>query len=326
MRPRRILAALAVASIPLLAIALAPAHDRRALLVGVSHYDNLAPALQLAGPRNDVTLMRELLQRHGFTPQDVMVLADGVDGTRALPTRSNILAALDELVAASHAGDFVIFYYSGHGSQVWAPQKRMLEEPDGFDELILPADVGRWNGARRMVDKAIVDDEIGTRITALLGHGARVWAIFDTCHADTMTRGGDPDERVRSVNAAVLGAPPTPAAAGSLPPQPGQWAGPSDALPDRARLVAFYATGSAQTASERLIRSTGLQARWYGLFTYLLATTLEREPELTYRALARRIDTRMQSEFSRPATADFEISSGALAAEPALPPVAAGTR
>ena len=57
---------------------------QRALLVGVSELVNQPQALWLQAPRNDVMLMRNALQKHGFAATDITTLADGVSGA-ALP-------------------------------------------------------------------------------------------------------------------------------------------------------------------------------------------------------------------------------------------------
>src|SRR5438128_240478 len=105
-----------------------PAHanGRHALLIGINDYSasHLASPLTEAQPEryipnldgtvNDVQLMRELLiALHGFVPADIAVLTD----QRA--TRGAIFRALaEQLVAPAKKGDIVVFYFSGHGSQV----------------------------------------------------------------------------------------------------------------------------------------------------------------------------------------------------------------
>src|SRR5690349_15304250 len=50
---------------------------KRALLVGVTRYDHLAHDLHLAGPANDVRLMRRLLQeRYGFPAEGIVSLSE----------------------------------------------------------------------------------------------------------------------------------------------------------------------------------------------------------------------------------------------------------
>src|SRR5688572_17485605 len=88
---------------------------QRALLVGVSELANQPSSLWLSAPRNDVILMRQALQLQGFAPADITVLADGVTGA-GLPESRQIRDALTRLLSQSRSGDFVLLYFSGHGT------------------------------------------------------------------------------------------------------------------------------------------------------------------------------------------------------------------
>ena len=114
------------------------------------------------------------------------MLADGVEGADE-PTLAGIRAAFENLRQKIAPGDFVYLHFSGHGSQ--APARHPEQELDGLDELFLPADIGPWNDSVGEVTNALVDDEIGTLINGLRKRGASVWAVFDSCHSGTVTRG-----------------------------------------------------------------------------------------------------------------------------------------
>ena len=164
------------------------AAEKYAVLVGVSKYPHLKSHLQLEGPVNDVVLMRQVLREKGFADDHIQVLAEG-DQTR-LPTRNNILTTLTRLTEQVQADDFVFLYFSGHGSQQpIASAANKHREPDGLDELFLPRDIGYWQDDVGVVENAIVDDELNTVITTLRDKGAFTWAVFDSCHSGTMTRG-----------------------------------------------------------------------------------------------------------------------------------------
>ncbi len=155
-----------------------------ALLVGVSRYPALPRTLWLEGPANDVRLMREALHARGFDPRLVRSLSDA-------PTRADILGAMAGVLDQARPGDRVVFHFAGHGSQQPQPSHPRYPEPDGLDEVLLPSDAGRWQGPGQIeaIPNAIVDDEIGDWIDALVDKGATVWAFFDTCHAAGMARG-----------------------------------------------------------------------------------------------------------------------------------------
>jgi hypothetical protein len=174
----------------------AQAATHRALIVGVSDYQSL-PArsaggtgpFDLEGPKNDVPRMLQLARQLGVPATELHVLANAgtlPPGAKA-PTRANILAELKDLAARSSTGDQVLVYFSGHGAQ--APDMEG-EEADGLDELLLPADIGKWSDDADLVENAITDDEFGAAIEAIRQRGAYVWVIVDSCHSGTALRGG----------------------------------------------------------------------------------------------------------------------------------------
>ena len=176
-----------------------PDHDparkgagRRALLVGVAKYDHLTRDHHLAGPANDVRLMRRLLQKQfQFQPADIVTLTEE-EGTQARrPTRTNIEREFHQLAEQGREGDQVVILLAGHGGRQpeQVPPDPDYPEPDGIDEIFLPADVSSWRGVPERVPNAIVDNEIGVWLRAITAKKAHVWVIFDCCHSGTMTRG-----------------------------------------------------------------------------------------------------------------------------------------
>lgn len=154
------------------ASAAALAGTQRALLIGVSEYE--AALTPLAGARNDVMLIRELLvQKYGFDSANIRIMLDGQ------ATRDEILRAISELADSASTDDIVLIHYSGHGSQ--APDDTG-DEPDGFDETILPHD------ARTPGVPDITDDELNRLIGRFRSHSVIV--ILDSCHSGTGTRSG----------------------------------------------------------------------------------------------------------------------------------------
>ena len=179
---------------------------RHALLVGCTCYPSLEEHLQLEGPGNDVALMRRLLIDHyQFPPESIVTLAEESLGGQKLPTRDNIKGEFDRLAKVARTGDEVVILLSGHGSQ--QPDDNPPEEPDGLDETFLPRDVGKWSDNTKVVERAIIDDELGVWLNAIREKGASVWLIVDSCHSGTITRGNDV-EKLRQVKPEDLGVPP----------------------------------------------------------------------------------------------------------------------
>src|SRR5262245_9558175 len=136
-----VLSALALAST---AVALQPAPQRRALLVGVTELQE--PRLRsraLKGPGNDVELFRQVLTQ---APLSVPAGNSLVLKRAAVPTMrrtaTNIRREFVRLAQLARTGDQVVSLLAGHGSQQPADADVSDYEPDGLDEIFLPEDSG----------------------------------------------------------------------------------------------------------------------------------------------------------------------------------------
>lgn len=165
----------------LLATTLAPetaAHaEVRALLVGVSHYSS--PAIpDLEGPTNDLEAMEVLARTQGAV--DLTVLRDGA------VTRSTVEDALHAIGQRSKPGDWILFYYSGHGSQAEA---RVKGTRDGdFDQFLpLPA----FDPDNQDPERFIVDKDIYEWLSRYVPKDVQILMLADTCHSGTLHRSVD---------------------------------------------------------------------------------------------------------------------------------------
>ena len=288
----------------------APAADpaRRALLVGVTKYPNLAARFQLAGPANDVKLMRQTLaDKFQFRPADIVTLseADGTADPAKLPTRANIEREFQRLAATAAAGDTVFILMGGHGSQQPENHRPGAEpEPDGLDEVFLPRDVGAWDDKVGAVANAIIDDDLGAWLQAIRAKGASVCVVLDACHSGTMTRGGG-GEQLRQLDAeADLGIPKAALdkARGAAADRPGEKTRgggpavepPAFKLADKGGLVALYAAQASEPTAECDLPPKAARPERYGLLTFAVCSALTQAVEnqskpLTYRELAQRV-------------------------------------
>ncbi|MET3442213.1 hypothetical protein ABIC94_002997 [Variovorax paradoxus] len=264
---------------------------QRALLVGVSELVNQPQPLWLQAPRNDVMLMRDALQKQGFAAADITVLADGVSGA-ALPESQAIHDALGRLLAQSRSGDFVMLYFSGHGTRLRDSTKR-YQEPDGLAENFLARDARGVDASGSGLPGGLRDVDFDRWIRAFLARNVFVWSVFDTCSAASMTRGAarpmedagpaDDEVRFRGVRANQL-------AASGPGPAPIAASMPAQALPEtaaavpRARYVAFFASESHQVTPELRLPRKARNARPQGLLTWAVAEALQQKPA-TWRDL-----------------------------------------
>ncbi|WP_440533285.1 caspase family protein [Variovorax sp. YR566] len=258
---------------------------QRALLVGVSELVNQPQVLWLQAPRNDVMLMRDALLRQGFAAPDIAVLADGVSGA-ALPESQAIHDALARLLAQSKSGDFVLLYFSGHGTRLRDIAKR-YQEPDGLSENFLARDVRGTLGSDNVLTGDLRDVDFDAWIQSFLAKNVFVASVFDTCSANSMTRGtadapataeGPPDDEVRWRGLRV-----TQLTGGAPPARPQTPPVPAEAVP-RARYVAFFASESHQITPELRLPRKARNARPQGLLTWAVVEALSRKPA-TWRDL-----------------------------------------
>ena len=146
---------------------------RKALLIGINY---VGSSSALNGCWNDAHNMSNFIQRYGgYSEDDIVMLTDEPNRPpRAMPTRGNMVAAMNWLVAGAAPGDALFFHYSGHGGQARATEG---DEADGYNETILPVDFE--------MSGQMEDDELHMLLVRPLPYGCRLTALFDSCHSGT---------------------------------------------------------------------------------------------------------------------------------------------
>ena len=173
----RILKSLGILIILLLFIQPCVSAKRWALLVGINDYEH--PQIRkLRGCENDVKLIADVLRdRFAFTDEEMRILLSRE------ATRDGIITAFKEwLIEKPKPGDAVIFYFSGHGSQV---VDESGDEADGWDELLCPVDL-KPTADRTQYMNPILDDELSELLRQIQTNNVTV--ILDSCHSGTGTK------------------------------------------------------------------------------------------------------------------------------------------
>lgn len=132
-----------------------------AVIVGIDAYPGLAP---LKYCEADAAMFQEAL---GSASDRVLLLTTLAGDPAKRPTRANILRALTEIAAKTAPGDFLWFYFSGHGIEL-----------DGASHLV-PVDF-RLHDRRSFLPvseiRALVEDQARCKAASRL-------VILDACHS-----------------------------------------------------------------------------------------------------------------------------------------------
>lgn len=141
---------------------------KRALLIGLNY--TATPTVQLGGCINDIINMRNvLIDAYGYQDPNIYILRD--DDKNRLPTRSNIIVWLSQLIAMSTSSDTLWVHYSGHGTQI---RDTNGDEQDSFDECIVPCN---YNTAG-----VITDDDL---FAIIKNAKCQLILCFDSCYSGT---------------------------------------------------------------------------------------------------------------------------------------------
>ncbi|ODV87214.1 hypothetical protein CANARDRAFT_26636 [[Candida] arabinofermentans NRRL YB-2248] len=145
---------------------------KKALLIGINY---IGSNNALRGCINDVTNMcNYLINYQGYSMDNIVILTDDQREMVKVPTKANMIRAMQWLVNGASPGDSLFFHYSGHGGQ---EEDQDGDEADGFDDCIYPVDFQQTG--------SLIDDVMHDIMVKPLPAGCRLTAIFDSCHSGT---------------------------------------------------------------------------------------------------------------------------------------------
>jgi len=135
---------------------------KKSLFVGINYY--ATPLSKLRGCIDDIVNVRNMLiDAYGYNLSDMILLRDDTTDPTILPTKRNILNALNNLVNNSANYSEFWFHYSGHGAQIPNAEK---------DSVIIPSD---YMVAGVITDNMLYDIFKNTK--------CRCFLLFDSCNS-----------------------------------------------------------------------------------------------------------------------------------------------
>lgn len=176
---------LLIAGLFLMASIVGNAQQKRAFMVGISHYDTALTGYQWnnINGAEDVRLLSPILKKQGF------YLTTLIDNQA---TYQNIISELTSFIKKTKKGDIVYLHFSTHGQPV---EDLNGDETDGWDEAIVPIDAyklykkGTYEGK-----KHLLDDQLNVFVKKLrekIGASGFLYVVIDACHAGTSSRAND---------------------------------------------------------------------------------------------------------------------------------------
>jgi len=248
--------------------------ENYALLIGVNQYPNLPRKYQLRGCINDVELMEKLLiEIFQFRTNNIRKL------TNKDATKNNIIHAFETFLHLNAEKDSqTVIYFSGHGGRM---TDQTLDEPDGYDETILPYDAHR---DKSRVCKDISDDEFCNLLNLFLGKCDNITVILDCCHSGSGIRGIDIPKQVDNIfeiNSDKF----------NLNPRFKKMQ--IGFLPDNPKCILISGCKDDQNAYE--MRNWKEWFKPYGSLTFALYETVRSNPNDTYRNIIHKVTEKVFS-------------------------------
>ena len=164
-----------------LALGLSPgwAQERRALVIGIGHYED--PNWGRIHGDTDVDYVLKMLNVNKYS--DIQTLRNEE------ATKEAIVSAFKSIANKCNTGDKVYIHFSGHGQQITDTDG---DEENGYDEAWIPYDAkpyyekGVYEG-----EKHLIDDEVNRLLAGIkqkVGPSGRILVVIDACHSGTATR------------------------------------------------------------------------------------------------------------------------------------------
>lgn len=253
------------------------AQETFAVFVGINDYIEFGdePGGDLLGAEADALRMKAVLTDRWDVREENTLLLLSRDATK-----SAIHDAITGWLAQrAGPGDLAIFYFAGHGAQVYDLDG---DEPDALDETLAPADVQQLSSVND-----IRDDEFRIWLSTVR---TDIVVILDSCHSGTATRSGGM-MRTRSLERPI---PPE-----ENEPEAVRQAFDGESMADGAgRVLELAAAAPNQSALEGPFGTNAKgEVESRGAFTHFLVEALTSAgPEVTYRDILEGVASELDYE------------------------------
>ena len=173
----------AVGFVPALTLLLSPpvlaSTQSHALIIGVGQYTQASESTPLLGVPKDMEIARRMAMAMGIPSNQIVELRD----SRA--TKSNIVAALQQLRQKTGVGDRVFIYLSGHGTSYSGPK--------GCEQGFVP-----YTEGRHTFDDVLTEAELASYTSKIAEKADKAIVMVDACFS-----GGLGAARTRSISQAA---------------------------------------------------------------------------------------------------------------------------
>ncbi|MDM8537228.1 caspase family protein [Desulfobacterales bacterium HSG17] len=147
-----------------------------ALLVGVGEYKH--SKINLPGIDKDINMITKAAKIMGFKNDQIKILKDSDASLKNITNAIN-----DWLIKSVEENDRVLFYFSGHGSQMW---DQSGDEADNVDEVLLPYDM---EVKKHSLDNVLSDDVLSRLLAKIPAQDVMV--LIDACHSGSASKSLD---------------------------------------------------------------------------------------------------------------------------------------
>jgi hypothetical protein len=144
---------------------------KKALLIGINYTGS---KYELGGCINDINNIQNfIIENCEYKIENTTKLTDE---TTVKPTLQNVKDSIYNLVKNTVAGDSLLFYYSGHGSQI--ENDNEIKIGDDLDEVLVPLDYKKSG--------FITDVWLYDNLVKIIPKDVTLWCFTDCCHSGTM--------------------------------------------------------------------------------------------------------------------------------------------